>query len=66
MDGSAPLPKNRIDSALTEPCRGVVDIPDRSLGWQETSRLWGRDRASLGDCRKRHSALVKATGVLTK
>lgn len=42
-------------------CGTVVDIPHRFLPDDETSRLWARDRATLGDCRKLNHA--KATTI---
>jgi hypothetical protein len=49
-----------VPGSLKLACAGVVDIPHRPLSSAETARLWGRDRQSLGDCRKRHGALVAA------
>jgi hypothetical protein len=37
-------------------CGTVVDIPHRFVPDDETSRLWARDRATLGDCRKLNHA----------
>ncbi|WP_439604160.1 hypothetical protein [Shinella sp.] len=49
-----------IPQSLKQPCNQVVDLPARELLSAETARLWGRDRASLGECGRRHGALVKA------
>lgn len=47
-----------MPAALTEPCREPVAIPDRDLSTPDAARLWGADRAALGDCRRRHGALA--------
>lgn len=55
-----------IPASLTAPCAGVVTIPDRDLSTAEAARLWGQDRQSLGDCRRRHNALAQAAGAVTR
>ncbi|MEO3387892.1 hypothetical protein [Mesorhizobium sp. CAU 1741] len=47
-----------MPAALLEECANLVEIPDRDLRTTEVARLWGADRAALGECRRRHSALV--------
>ena len=59
-------PKARVDASLKRRCAGVVDVPERDLGRAEAVRLWSQDRSRLGDCAKRHSALVDAVGVLER
>ncbi|WP_441294089.1 hypothetical protein [Aureimonas sp. N4] len=46
-------------------CADPVALPDRDLTTAETVRLWGRDRAALGECRDRHGALSGATRAIT-
>lgn len=54
-------PKAHVDASVMGECGTVVDIPHRFLPDDETSRLWARDRATLGDCRKLNHA--KATTI---
>ena len=48
----------RIPSTLKEPCAAVTDLPARDLSSAEAARLWGADRSALGECGRRHRALV--------
>lgn len=41
-------------------------IPDRELGWKETSQLWGQDRTALVDCFYRNQANRKGVNVVTR
>lgn len=50
----------RIGAELLTPCENPVELPDRALTDLETSRLWGKDRRSLGTCGSRHSGLARA------
>ena len=50
----------KIPLSLKERCPLPVELPDRALSASESARLWGEDRANLGDCGERHSALVAA------
>lgn len=50
----------RISPALKEACKGVVDVPSRDLRATEVARLWATDRQSLGECQRRHGALVQS------
>jgi hypothetical protein len=61
---SAPLPP-RIPQSLLQACPGVVDIPPRALASAETVRLWAKDRASLGECVRRHAGLARAATATT-
>mgnify|MGYP006977221618 CR=1 FL=1 len=54
----------RAPAALKAPCAGVVAIPARALSSAETVRLWGQDRASLGDCGRRHKALADVVTIM--
>lgn len=54
----------KIPASLKQACAGVVSIPDRDLTEAEVARLWGKDRAALGVCVKRHGALSAATSAL--
>lgn len=54
----------KIPQSLKQACAGVVRIPDRDLTEAEVARLWGKDRAALGACVKRHAALSAATSAL--
>ncbi|WP_062235914.1 Rz1-like lysis system protein LysC [Aureimonas sp. N4] len=49
-----------VPQTLLLACADPVALPDRDLTTAETVRLWGRDRASLGECRDRHEALGSA------
>lgn len=53
-----------VPQSLKQPCDEVSDIPDRDLGTAEVARLWGRDRAALGECRRRHGALAAAAAAI--
>ena len=50
-----------IPGSLKQSCQQVADLPDRPLSSAEAARLWADDRRSLGECRRRHHALVIAT-----
>ena len=50
----------RVPPSLAAPCTDVVDVPGRDLTSSEVARLWGADRAALGDCRRRHAALAES------
>lgn len=54
----------RVPPSLKQACAGVVDIPDRDLTEAEVARLWGKDRASLGACARRHAAASAAISAL--
>lgn len=54
----------RIPQSLKQACAGVVAIPDRDLTEPEVARLWGKDRAALGECARRHGGLSAATSAL--
>ncbi|MDX3973317.1 hypothetical protein [Shinella sp.] len=41
-------------------CKPVADLPDGGLSSSAAARLWGQDRAALGECRRRHASLVGA------
>lgn len=43
---------------LTAPCNSPVDLPGGGLNAGQVYTLWGRDRASLVDCRDRQSGGV--------
>lgn len=59
--------KPRADKSLTEEdCEKPVMIPDRELGWKETSQLWGQDRTALVDCFYRNQANRKGVNVVTR
>jgi hypothetical protein len=49
-------PSAHVDPSVMGECGAVVDIPHRFLPDDETSRLWARDRATLGDCRRLNHA----------
>jgi len=50
----------KVPASLKQPCRPVADLPEGDLTSATTARLWGQDRAALGECRNRHGALVKS------
>lgn len=50
----------RIPATLKERCAEPVIVPARDLGSGEVARLWGADRSALGECRRRHGALVES------
>lgn len=54
----------KIPQSLKQACAGVVNLPIRDLTEAEVARLWGKDRAALAMCAKRHAALAKAASVL--
>ena len=54
----------RAPAALKAPCAVGVAIPARALSSAETVRLWGQDRASLGDCGRRHKALADVVTIM--
>ncbi len=54
----------RIPLSLKQACAGVVNIPDRDLTEADVARLWGKDRAALGACVKKHAALSAAANAL--
>lgn len=58
------MPRIAAPTALKAPCAGVVAIPSRALSSAETVRLWGQDRASLGDCGRRHKALADVVTIM--
>ena len=58
------VPRIAAPTALKAPCAGVVAIPSRALSSAETVRLWGQDRASLGDCGRRHKALADVVTIM--
>lgn len=58
-------PAKHVDASLMQECRSVVDVPHRALGYDEAARLWARDRASLGDCRRgKHAAILTIKALL--
>ncbi len=59
-----PVSIAKIPPSLRQACAGVVDIPDRDLTAGEVGRLWAKDRRALGQCMRRHDALVKSVGVI--
>ena len=61
---SVPVRLATLPQSLLLPCADPVSLPDRDLDTAETVRLWGRDRAALGDCRDRHDALTSAARAL--
>ncbi|HMQ94968.1 hypothetical protein [Amaricoccus sp.] len=36
----------------------MTNLPERDLSSAEVARLWGADRSALGECGRRHRALV--------
>jgi hypothetical protein len=56
----------RIPLSLKVACTGVVDIPSRDLTAADVARLWGKDRASLGACVRRHGGLAAAAAALER
>lgn len=50
----------KIPASMRQACAGVVDIPARGLTEADITRLWGKDRARLGECARRHGSLAKA------
>lgn len=54
----------RIPLSLKQACAGVVNLPDRDLTEAEVARLWGKDRAALGACVRKHGALADAATAL--
>ena len=43
-------PKPHVDPSVMAECGTVVDIPHRFLPSDEASRLWAKDRATVGEC----------------
>jgi len=43
-----------------------VDLPDRDLTAADIARLWGADRAALGECARRHSGLAASIKAILK
>ena len=62
--GEKEVPPVTVPAAVKAPCRDVVAIPDRDLSSAEVGRLWGQDRASLGECGRRHKTLADAVAIL--
>jgi hypothetical protein len=58
------VPPIVVPDAVKAPCAAVVAIPKRSLTSAETARLWGQDRAALGDCGRRHKALADVVAIM--
>jgi len=56
--------------ALSAPCEGPVAVPPGAKSQREVEGLWGRDRASLVDCRERKAAVqdyyTRRDGELTR
>jgi len=53
-----------VPAVLKERCADPVAVPVRDLGSAEAARLWGADRAALGECRRRHSALADSVAAI--
>lgn len=49
----------KIPASLKQPCRTVTNVPDR-VDLMAAAELWPKDRDSLGDCGRRHRALVRS------
>lgn len=43
-----------------------MNIPERDLVPDETNRLWAKDRATLGDCRRKDHAKAVTIKALVK
>ncbi|WP_075289162.1 hypothetical protein [Pararhizobium arenae] len=54
----------KIPASLKQACAKAQELPDRALYSDEMARLWAKDRAELGDCGRRHGALVEAVGAI--
>ncbi|TIT40199.1 MAG: hypothetical protein E5W76_17215 [Mesorhizobium sp.] len=58
-------PKPHVDPSVLAECGTVVNIPERDLVPDETNRLWAKDRATLGDCRRKDHAKAVTIKALT-
>lgn len=47
-------------------CGDLVDVPHRFVPADEASRLWARDRANFGDCRRLNHAKGATIKALTR
>jgi len=54
----------KVPASLKQPCRPVADLPEGDLSSATAARLWGQDRASLGECSRRHAALVRTVDAI--
>jgi hypothetical protein len=58
--------KPHVDPSVMAECGTVVDVPHRFIADDETSRLWAKDRATLGDCRRLNHAKGDTIRALVK
>jgi hypothetical protein len=59
-------PKPHVDPSVTDECGELVDVPHRFVPADEASRLWARDRANFGDCRRLNHAKAVTIKVLIR